>query len=140
LQFELSHSPHWYDGGTRNAAAGLALVGERGPELVKLGGGQQVMNASKTADILKGSHAKAGQTPWDSQTARDLFLSPAAQNNHHRAGKAEVNLNMPAGAIVIHTQGSPSDVSNAVRQIMAGIRDAMSEDAMIQKIQQGVMG
>jgi cell wall-associated NlpC family hydrolase len=140
LQFELSHTPHWYDGGTRNSAPGLALVGERGPELVKLGGGQQVMNASKTADILKGSHAKPGQTPWDSQTARDLFLSPAAQNNHHRAGKAEVNLNMPAGAIVIHTQGSPSDVSNAVRQIMAGIRDAMVEDDMIQKIQQGVMG
>jgi hypothetical protein len=94
LQFELSHSPHWYDGGTRNAAAGMALVGERGPELVKLGGGQQVMNASRTADILKGSH----------------------------------------------TQGSPSDVSNAVRQIMSGIRDAMAEDEMIAKIQQGVMG
>jgi hypothetical protein len=141
LKFELSHNPHWYDGGTRNAAAGMALVGERGPELVKLGGGQQVMNASKTADILSGSHAKPGQTPWDSHTARDLFLAPSAQNNSHRsAGKCEVNLNMPAGAIVVHANGTASDVSNAVRQIMAGIRDAMAEDAMIAKIQQGVMG
>lgn len=141
LQFELSHTPHWYGDGVGSAPPGFALVGDRGPELVKLGGGQQVMNASKTADMLKGTHAKPGQTPWDSRTAMDLFLAPTAQNNHHRAGgKCEVNLNMPAGAIVIHTQGSPSDVSNAVRQIMAGVRDAMAEDAMIAKIQQGVMG
>lgn len=141
LQFELSHNPHWYDGGTKNAAAGVALVGERGPEIVKLGGGQQVMNASKTADILKGNHAKPGQTPWDSRTASDLFLASVPQNSHSgRAGKCEVNLNMPAGAIVVHANGTASDVSNSVRQIMAGIRDAMAEDDMIAKIQQGVMG
>ena len=141
LQFELSHTPHWYDGGTKNAAAGYALLGERGPEIVKLGGGQQVMNASKTADILKGSHAKPGQTPWDSRTSQDLFLASVPQNSRSgRSGKCEVNLNMPAGAIVVHANGTASDVSNAVRQIMGGIRDAMAEDAMIAKIQQGVMG
>ena len=142
LQFELSHNPHWYDGGTKNAAAGYALLGERGPELVKLGGGQQVMNASKTADMLKGSHAKPGATPWDSRTAQDLFLAAVPQN--HRSGGAgrvaQVNLNMPAGAIVVHANGTATDVSNAVRQIMAGIREAMAEDDMIAKIQQGVMG
>jgi len=141
LKFELSHTPHWYDGGTDSARPGYALLGERGPELVKLGGGQQVMNASKTADILSGSHAKPGQTPWDSHTARDLFLAPVAQNNAHKsAGKCEVNLNMPAGAIVVHANGTASDASNAVRQIMSGIRAAMAEDDMIAKIQQGVMG
>jgi cell wall-associated NlpC family hydrolase len=142
LAFELSHTPHWYDAGTSNAAPGLALVGERGPELVKLGGGQQIMNASKTADILKGSHAKPAQAPWSSQTARDLFLAPVAQNAGHRqfAGKAEVHLNMPAGAIVIHTSGSASDVSSNVRTIMQGVTEAMADNEMVQKIMAGVMG
>jgi cell wall-associated NlpC family hydrolase len=141
LQFELSHTPHWYGEGTRNALPGFALLGERGPELVKLGGGQQVMNASQTADILKGSHAKPGQTPWDSHTARELVLAATAQNSGHRAtGKCEVNLHMPAGAIVIHTNGSPSDVSANVRQIMQGVSEAMAENEMVQKIMQGVMG
>jgi hypothetical protein len=65
---------------------------------------------------------------------------PQNAHAHARAGRAEVNLNMPAGAIVVHANGTASDVSNAVRQIMAGIRDAMQEDDMIQKIQMGVMG
>lgn len=142
LAFELGHTPHWYDAGTGSAAPGLALVGERGPELVKLGGGQQVMNASRTADILKGTHAKPSQTPWSSQTAKDLFLAPVAQNYGHRqfAGKSEVHLNMPAGAIVIHTNGSPADVSGNVRTIMQGITEAMADNDMVQKIMAGVMG
>lgn len=140
LQFELSHNPHWYGDGTRHAREGLALVGERGPELVKLGGGQQVMNASKTADILKGSHARPGQTPWDTHTALGLYLAPMPQNTAHHAGKCEVHLHMPKDAIRIHTQGSPSDVSNAVRQIMQGISEAMANDEMVKRIMSGVMG
>lgn len=38
-----------YAGGTDNAAPGLALVGEEGPELVYFGGGEKVMDAAKTA-------------------------------------------------------------------------------------------
>jgi hypothetical protein len=99
------------------------------------------MNASKTADMLKGSHAKPGATPWDSHTARDLFLSSSPQNSGQRgSGKCEVHLNMPAGAIVVHANGTASDVSNAVRQIMSGISESMADNEMIQKIQQGVMG
>ena len=38
-----------YASGTDNAAPGLALVGEEGPELVYFNGGEKVMDAAKTA-------------------------------------------------------------------------------------------
>ena len=41
-----------YATGTNNATAGLHLVGEAGPELVKFRGGEQVLNASNTQKAL----------------------------------------------------------------------------------------
>lgn len=43
-----------YATGTDNATAGLHLVGEAGPELVRFRGGEQVYNAQQTAQILNG--------------------------------------------------------------------------------------
>lgn len=44
--------------GTRNAPGGLALVGERGPELVNLPGGSQVIPATQTSQMLGGMGGK----------------------------------------------------------------------------------
>lgn len=44
-----------YATGTDNATAGLHLVGEAGPELVRFSGGEQVFNANETKDILNGA-------------------------------------------------------------------------------------
>lgn len=44
-----------YATGTNNATAGLHLVGEAGPELVRFRGGEQVYNANDTAKMLNGS-------------------------------------------------------------------------------------
>jgi len=43
-----------YATGTNNAASGLHLVGEAGPELVKFRGGEQVINAADTNKALSG--------------------------------------------------------------------------------------
>ena len=43
----------WADG-TNNAPAGLAVVGEAGPELVRFRGGEQVLNAKNTQKALSG--------------------------------------------------------------------------------------
>ncbi len=43
-----------YAGGTNYAESGLALVGEKGPELVRMSGGEQVYNAAETKAILSG--------------------------------------------------------------------------------------
>ena len=45
---------HWYAGGTPSAAPGWAVVGERGPEIVKFRGGEQVIPARQVV------HAGAG--------------------------------------------------------------------------------
>jgi phage-related protein len=41
--------------GTNNAPAGLAVVGEAGPELVRFRGGEQVLNAKNTQKVLSGA-------------------------------------------------------------------------------------
>ena len=50
--------PH-HASGTLNAASGYALVGEDGPELVRMAGGEQVYTAAETKSILSGG---GGQT------------------------------------------------------------------------------
>ena len=45
-----------YATGTDNATAGLHLVGEAGPELVRFRGGEQVYNANETAKMLNGGN------------------------------------------------------------------------------------
>lgn len=49
-----------YAVGTYNAASGLALVGENGPELVNFNGGEQVLTAEKTNAILSRSSSGGG--------------------------------------------------------------------------------
>jgi hypothetical protein len=44
--------------GTRNAPSGLALVGERGPEMISLPRGSQVLPAAQTANIMGGVGGK----------------------------------------------------------------------------------
>ena len=124
LQFELSHYPalvrRWHD----QRPAGMALVGERGPELVRLSGGQQMTNASRRRTSSRAPHAKPGADAVvhrHRSQPRARWPVPAEQPRTATGGKAEVNLNLPPGAIVVHTKGSATDVSNNIRQIMEGI-------------------
>ncbi len=48
-----------YAGGTSSARAGVALVGEEGPELVRFNGGEAVSTAAETARMLGGSWPRA---------------------------------------------------------------------------------
>lgn len=48
----LSNGLMGYASGTENARAGLAIVGEYGPELVNFSGGEEVLTARKTAEIM----------------------------------------------------------------------------------------
>ncbi|MFJ8384740.1 CHAP domain-containing protein [Streptomyces sp. NPDC094438] len=45
---------HWYAKGTRSASAGLALVGEQGPELIQMQGGERVFSSRDTASMMGG--------------------------------------------------------------------------------------
>lgn len=46
-----------YASGTMSAKPGLALVGEQGPELVSLNGGERIYNARQTGEIMAGGGA-----------------------------------------------------------------------------------
>lgn len=53
-----------YATGTNHAKTGWALVGERGPELVRMAGGEQVLNATATSNALRAmSAAPVGMSP-----------------------------------------------------------------------------
>lgn len=45
-----------YARGTRSAKSGIALVGEQGPELVELSGGERIHTARKTRQLLGGTY------------------------------------------------------------------------------------
>lgn len=58
-----SSSVRTYATGTKNASSGWALVGEEGPELINLRGGESILNAAKTASLLRSNTpAIAGST------------------------------------------------------------------------------
>lgn len=48
----LGHALGWWAKGTNNAPAGLSVVGEAGPELIKFRGGEQVLNNRNTNKAL----------------------------------------------------------------------------------------
>lgn len=58
-----------YAAGTRSAKRGWAIVGEEGPELVEMGGGERVYNANQTRRMLSGS----GVTYIDHSTTQYIF-------------------------------------------------------------------
>lgn len=63
-----------FAGGVRNFGGGLALVGERGPELVSMPSGANVYNTSDTRDMLGSSIVinVSGGAPGDRNTQRQL--------------------------------------------------------------------
>lgn len=61
---------HAYASGTRYAKEGAALVGEYGPELVYMRGGETVLNARQTAAVLSSSSSGGGGIP-------SITLSPS---------------------------------------------------------------
>lgn len=59
--------------GTRNAPGGMALVGERGPEMISLPRGSQVLPAAQTANML-GSNA-SGLEIYGILRGQDIYFS-----------------------------------------------------------------
>jgi phage-related protein len=62
-----------YATGTMNAAAGWALVGEQGPELMRMRGGERVYDARQT-DRMMGGAAGAGAAAQPLQATTNVYL------------------------------------------------------------------
>lgn len=61
-----------YATGTMNAAAGWAMVGEAGPELVRMRGGERVYDAGQTERMLGGG--ASGAAPQPVQVTSNVYL------------------------------------------------------------------
>lgn len=64
---ELPGTTGEYAEGTDSAAPGMALVGEHGPELVMMGGGEKVFTASETAALLANANSTLDAAPISAQ-------------------------------------------------------------------------
>lgn len=63
-----------YASGTMSAASGLAIVGEEGPELVRMRGGEQVYDARRTDRMLNGGAGESGPMQIRNQVYLDGTL------------------------------------------------------------------
>ena len=61
-----------YATGTRSAHGGLAVVGENGPELVALRGGERIYNSSQTRGMLGGYAINIGSITIDAKNVKEF--------------------------------------------------------------------
>ena len=61
-----------YATGTRNARGGLAVVGENGPELVNLRGGERIYTNGQTRSLLGGDSISIGQITIDAKNVKEF--------------------------------------------------------------------
>jgi Transglycosylase SLT domain len=124
--FWKAQNPHWYADGTDSAASGVAVVGERGPEAIKLSGGQQILNAAQTAKMMQPS-----------------FSGPGAGS-----GGNGVYIIFQSGAIQMTTTGgnatagyhTSSDVQASAQQLEQAIETVLRKNTTIRNIAAGVTG
>lgn len=104
---------HGYATGTPDAAPGLALVGEEGPELVDFGGGEVVYTAAETSNILARSNG-----------GKDFYVSPPEEADS-RGGPNEKTVVLRiegAGEMKVGGGGiSKGDVVNVLVENMRGV-------------------
>ena len=76
-----------YASGTDNATAGLHLVGEAGPELVRFRGGEQVMNARDTQNLIAGNNSNTFNVTFNNtkDTTAFAMMSQLKQYNRNLA-------------------------------------------------------
>ena len=70
---------HWYEGGTRAAQSGLAVVGENGPELVDLRGSERIHNAQETRKLLAENRTFIPHAPQSAISSEALGKAIAAE-------------------------------------------------------------
>lgn len=113
---------HGYADGTTSAKPGVALVGERGPELVSLSGGQSIISASKTAQMLQ-----------------PVF---SAMNSGKGGG---LTVNVQLGTINLNSSptngyNTTSDINTLANQLTQAIEQSLSSSQVINAVANGATG
>lgn len=103
-----------YASGTDYAQSGLAIVGEEGPELMQLGGGERIYPAGETAAILSGR---------------------AANSNMGGGG----NFSIAEGAIVVNAPGATAeDAAIIAQQVATAVVQQAAQQIVKASVQQSL--
>ena len=119
---------HEYATGTLDAAPGLALVGEEGPELVNFGGGEVVYTASETSNILaRGNDNK------------DFYISPPEETEGNGdSGEKTVVLRIE-GAGEMKVSGGGASKEDIVNVLVENMRDVLMDILRQEIMEEGEM-
>lgn len=111
--------------GTRNAEPGWTLVGEYGPEIVYMQGGEGVLNAAQTKDVLPALDDRYTDTRAENTEA------PAPKETAQAAESAAVN---PHEGIRNDTRAAqtPATTARVMPQTADGLAEAVSAPAVNQ--------
>jgi hypothetical protein len=120
-------SNNWYATGSTSTRSGLAVVGERGPELVNLPAGARVTDAGTTAKLM-GAQGVA-QAPWSASsggmTSGGVSLS-FGDINITMSGSGDVN--------------SRQNASNAASEIVSQVKTMLDREGIYAAIRSGNKG
>jgi len=129
----------WYAAGTPGARKGYAIVGERGPELIKLTGGEKILNASQSAHLARQDAKTPMSHPYKNLLSGnfalpDLPRSPAAAaaSGGHASG-AGVNINFGQNSIVLGQGVTQQEAKNFVQ----AVADAARQNSTVAAIANG---
>lgn len=106
-----SRSPHWYAKGTDGAAPGWAVVGEKGPELVNLRGGEQILSNPQSRGLM--AYASGTSTKL---TAKEIARKVAEEQRKTlstaRGFASDFREKLPANAMKFQVQ----QVANVIKE------------------------
>jgi hypothetical protein len=117
---------NWYSDGSSSTKPGLAVVGERGPEVVAMSGGQQIINAAQTAKMLQ----------------------PSFSGGIGGSGGSGLSIIFQSGSITMTTNGSgltsgtnnSPDVQSTAAALVQAVETGLTKSAVIRNIAAGVTG
>lgn len=111
---------------------GLAVVGERGPELMMQGGGNQVFSNSQTMALINSiKGASPAQSPWKTDITSGGGGSSAAASH-------QVNVSFGTNSIIVNTSGNSTQAATqSAQEIQRQITKSLGHASIHQAIRSG---
>lgn len=120
---------HGYATGTLDAAPGLALVGEEGPELVNFGGGEVVYTAAETSNILARSNEN-----------KDFYISPPEETEEGSKGSDDKTITLRIeGAGEMKVGGSGVSKEDIVTVLVENVKGVLMDILQQEIMEEGEM-
>ena len=126
-------SAGWYAAGGMTLP-GLAIVGERGPELMMQGGGNQVFSNSQTMQLINAIRGSSpAQSPWKTNVTE-----PNGYKGPSSSASPNINITFGTNSIVVNAQGnSTQQATQSAMEIQRQISKTLGNASIHQAIRNG---